>query len=281
LAGLYTLGAIRLRRRSRVPVLKAWRIFCYYTGLLSLALALLSPISTFSAVFFFCHMIEHLLLLLVAPSLLWLGSPLVPTLWAFPRAQRRALGRMFGKAHPVYGVFSRLTSPSLALTFYSVDMAVWHLPSLYSLAEGPTLIHGIEHALFLVTALLFWWPVVQPNGGRRRLGYGVVILYLLIPNLESMAIGVLLSLASAPIYPYYAAIPHPWGISVLIDQQIGGLIMWVGAGLFLLVATTIAFLCWFAEEEKRDSDINRDAGRDPRVVSATCHSVSEPTFGVH
>ncbi len=250
-AGLYAVGWQRLHARSRVPVLAPWRAWCYGGGLATLALALLSPISTFSAIFFFCHMIEHLLLLLVAPPLLWLGAPLLPMLWAFPDADRRTLGRLFRTSHPIHHLFHHLTSPAVALTLFCVDMAFWHLPVFYSLAEGPTLVHGIEHALFLGTALLFWWPVVHPSGGRRRLGYGAAILYLFVPTNECTAIGALLAFANTPIYAYYARVPHLWGISVLEDQQIGALIMWLPGSLLLLATMSILFFCWFAEEERR------------------------------
>lgn len=254
-AVLYAIGWRRLASRGRAAILPSAGPWYYYSGLATIALALLSPISALGAIFFFFHMIEHLLLLLVAPPLLWLGAPLLPVLWGLPREARRTVGRLVVNGRPLRRLLRSLTSPAIALTLYLLATAIWHVPSLYDVAEGASVLHAVEHASFLVTALLFWWPVVQTGGGRRRLGYAAAILYLFAPTIECTAIGALLTFANAPVYAYYARMPHLWGISALADQQIGALIMWIPGSLLFFAAMGILFFRWFEEGEQHTNEL--------------------------
>jgi putative membrane protein len=241
-AGLYAAGSWRLRRRGRGRAAPApWRAACYAAGLAAIALAAFSPIAAYSERLFSAHMVQHLLLAMVAPPLLWLGAPLVPSLWGLPRSFRRGLGRLFTSGHPVRRAFGLLARPAVAGLLYVSNLALWHVPALYDAAQGPTLVHDLEHALFLGTALLYWWPVIHPTGGRRPLGYGATLLYLVPPMLEGDLIGALLSFAQSPLYATYAALPGADAQSVVADQRLGGLVMWVGGGLFWLAPMAVAF----------------------------------------
>lgn len=123
----------------------------------------------------------------------------------------------------------------MAATTFVVTVAVWHLPRFYDAAQGRTLPHDLQHLMFFGTVLLYWWPVVHPSGGRRRLGDAATIPYLLPPFLEGMLIGVLLTFADRPFYRYYADMEPTWGFSTMGDQQLGGLIMWVPGGMLFLI----------------------------------------------
>ncbi|MFW5947733.1 MAG: cytochrome c oxidase assembly protein, partial [Gemmatimonadota bacterium] len=231
-AGLYIRGWRRLRRRGQGgKVLKPWRAWCFGLGLLTVVIALMSPIATFDSVFFFMHMTEHVLLIMVAAPLIWLGAPMVPTLWAFDREGRRRLGRLFHEDHPVHRVFSFLTRAGIALTLYVLVLFVWHYPPLYDAAQGSTWVHELEHFMFFGAALLFWWPVIHPTGGRRRLGYGAAILYIFPAKIAGFVLGAGLTLSSEPYYRTFLDSPRIWGLDPLGDQQMGGLIMWVVGGL--------------------------------------------------
>lgn len=219
-------------------------------GLSVLVVALLSPLARFAEQFFYLHMVEHLLVLFVAPPLLWLGAPLAPVLWALPHDARRGVGLRLGPGRMVQRAFHVATTPGVALTIFCLTTAIWHLPPLYSAAEGASLTHGIEHAFFFAAALLLWWPVVHPSGGRRRLGYGRSILYLFVASVESSLIGAFLFFARVPVYPYYARIVHPAGMAVLEDQHVGGLIMWILGGFIIGLAQIAAFARFLKEEEK-------------------------------
>lgn len=249
-AGLYIRGWRRLRGRGRGGrSLRPWRAWCYAGGLAVIAIALLSPIAAFTPLFFFMHMIQHILLIMIAAPLLLLGAPVVPTMWALPRGTRRGVGRLFHRDHPVHRVFRFLTQPGVALVLFVVTLAGWHHPALYDAAQGRSLIHDMEHTLFLGTALLFWWPVIHPTGGKRRLGYGAAILYIFPAKLVGFALGAFLSLTGTAYYQTYIDAPRLWGISALEDQQLGGLIMWVLGGLIFIVPVLALVLMMMREDE--------------------------------
>jgi cytochrome c oxidase assembly factor CtaG len=235
-AGLYAVGWWRYTRKSRgKPPLPPWRAVCYALGLIAVGLALLSPISVYSSLLFSMHMTQHLLMMIVAAPLIWLGAPLLPSLWALPRAWRRAIGALFVPGNPVQRLFHYLTVPVVAVTIYLVTIAVWHIPAFYDAAQGRSVVHDLEHLMFFGAALLYWWPVVHPAGGRRRLSYGAGIFYLFPALLEGNLIGALITFAGEPLYETYRLAPRVWGLSAVQDQQIGGLLMWVLGGLLLLL----------------------------------------------
>jgi putative membrane protein len=259
----YAIGWARLQRQERLAHRRrhrrtatmapppTWRIWCYAGGIAALVLALLSPISTFDSASFFVHMIQHLLLALVAPPLLWLGAPLLPFLWTLPRSGRRAIGSLFVAGHPVQRLFHVLTEPRIAAGLAVSALVFWHMPTFYDAAQGATVTHDLEHVIFFGTGLLYWWPVVHPSGGRRRLGYGWAIFYLLPPVGVMIALGALLSLTGAPIYATYQRGTPLWGLTVVQDQEIGGLIMWIPGGWVYLVALLICLGKFLEEEERR------------------------------
>ncbi len=249
-AGLYIRGWRRLRKRGRGGrVLRPWRAWSFAGGLAAVALALLSPIATFDSIFFFMHMIQHVLLIMIAAPLIWLGAPMLPTLWAFDRRTRRQLGKLFRPDNPVHRVLHFLTRPSVALPLFVLVLLGWHFPPLYDAAQGRTLLHDLEHALFFATALLFWWPVIHPSGGKRRLSYAAAILYIFPAKLAGLVLGAGLSLARTPIYDFYARQPRVWGISALTDQQAGGLIMWVFVGVLFILPLFGLVLMMMREDE--------------------------------
>lgn len=250
--GLYAFGWYRLSRRGAGrPVLAPWRAWCFGAGLAAIGLALLSPIGAFGGLFFFMHMIQHLLLVEVAAPLLLLGAPLLPMLWGLPRGLRVGIGLLFAPGSPLSRVFGFLTSPLVALSLYATAVAVWHLPAFYDAAQGRTLVHDLQHSFFLGTALLFWWPVIHPTGGRRRLSYAAAIPYFLPPMLVGNLIGALLTFADSPLYATYQRVPRLWGLSVVQDQQLAGLIMWVPGGLVYAVPVFALMVLMFQGQQER------------------------------
>jgi cytochrome c oxidase assembly factor CtaG len=249
-AGLYARGWRRLRRRGRGGrALRPWRAWCFGGGLLAVAIALLSPIATFDSLFMFMHMIQHLLLVMIAAPLIWLGAPLLPMLWAFDRKTRRWLGRFMHPSSRVHAVFHFLTRPSIALPILVLTIIAWHYPPFYDAAQGRTLIHDLEHATFFAAALLFYWPLIQPTGGKRRLSYGAGILYLFPAKITGFVIGASLSMAQTPWYQTYINAPRVWGLSALSDQQLAGLIMWIFGGLLYIVPLLILVVMMIREDE--------------------------------
>ena len=166
-AGVYLRGWLVLRRRDP----RRWhggRLAAFLGGLAAIYLALASPIEPFAALLLQVHMVQHLLLMMVAPPLLWLGAPLFPLLRGLPRPVRILLGRPVLSAPPLRRFFGRLTHPLIALLLFVAATWVWHAPPVYDLALRSNGWHYLQHACFLGTALLFWYPVVRPYPARPR-----------------------------------------------------------------------------------------------------------------
>ncbi|MXY91865.1 MAG: cytochrome c oxidase assembly protein [Caldilineaceae bacterium SB0670_bin_27] len=244
LGALHFAGWLRLRRRSVGRFANRWRLASYTGGILILALALLSPIAVLSGQLFSIHMVQHLLLMMVAPPLLLLANPFPTFLWALPTRMRVAVATAFRRlAHwlAVNSFFGRTvlkaTSPGSAWALYVLIFFAWHDGNAYSLALQFGFLHGLEHFTFVGAALLFWWhvtaaaPRIHPKPAQwMRVAY---VLAMIPPN---MLLGVALSFAQTPIYPYYESVPRLYGLSVMDDQVWGGLIMWIPGSMMYVIA---------------------------------------------
>jgi len=238
--GVYLRGWIKLQRRlpRRFTV---WRLIAFQAGLLTLFLALASPLHTLAELLLQFHMVQHLLLMMVAPPLLWLGAPILPLLRGLPRpVLHYGLGPLFA-SRSLQRLGHFLTHPMVCLIAFTATSVVWHMPRLYELALNSEFWHEIQHIFFLGTALLFWWPVVQPWPSRRRWPRWAMIPYLLIADIQNTALSALLIFSERVLYPAYGVVPRLWGISVLDDQAGAGAIMWVpGSVIFLVPAAVLA-----------------------------------------
>jgi polyferredoxin len=180
-------------------------------------------------------MLQHLLLMMVAPPLLWLGAPLFPMLRGLPRPLRAVWIAPLLSSPPLRRFFGRLTHPLPALLLFVVANWAWHLPTLYDLALRSSGWHYLQHACFLGAALLFWYPVVRPYPARARWSAWLLLPYLILADLSNTALAALLTFSSRVLYPYYAEMPRLDGLSPLDDQSAAGVIMWVpGSVVFLL-----------------------------------------------
>jgi cytochrome c oxidase assembly factor CtaG len=236
--GLVTAGATYVRgwRRLRAPryAPPRWRLALYVLGLATIGAALLSPLDELAARRFSAHMGQHLLLTMVAAPLLVLGNPLPLVLWGLPAGARRALGTTLRPGAPLRAALSALTFLPVAGVLHVITVWVWHLPFLYDAAAEHEAVHAVEHATFVSTAILFWWPIVQP-APRLRPGPhpGLQILYLLLATAQNTALGMLLSVPERAFYPYYVRQAAALGISAVDDQMLGGGLMWSGGHMYL------------------------------------------------
>jgi len=225
------------------------RAWLFGGGVLVLALALLSPLDTLGDTYLFCaHMVQHLLLILVVPPMLLLGVP--PQTWT--RLLRWA---------PASRLERRLARPPQSWVLGIGTLWLWHAPVLYDLAVANEGIHVVQHLSFLVTATIFWWPVLTPLA-RRRLALPPTFAYLIAAAFASGILGVIITFAAPGLYPAYR---HPidslgilplirgqWGVSYALDQQLGGLVMWATGGPIYLLACLWALAHWFQESGETD-----------------------------
>lgn len=200
-------------------------------SLLAIAIALLSPIDAVSEALFSVHMVQHLLLVLLAAPLIVLGVPEYVTMWALPTASRRGLVRWWRGARPLIAFWTLLRHPVVAWVLHVGALWAWHFPRLYDAALRDSGVHILEHTTFLLTAMVFWWVVFRGN-----LSLGASTLYLFAAALQGTLLGALITIARHPWYVGHYATTQPWGVTPLEDQQIAGLIMWIPAGLVYLLA---------------------------------------------
>jgi putative membrane protein len=248
-AWLYLRGLRRLWRESeRGRGIRRWEAVAYAGGWLSLFIALVSPLHPWGRVLFSAHMMQHEALMLVAAPLLVLGRPLIPFLWALPLDWARRVGN-WGKAAWFQRVWRALTNPFVAWAIHAVALWVWHAPALFQATLSNEWVHTLQHLSFLLSALLFWWSLI--HGRQGLMGYGAATLYVFTTSVHSGLLGALLTFASSVWYPSYIGLTSSWGLTPLEDQQLGGLIMWIPAGLVYIVAGLALFAGWLRESEAR------------------------------
>jgi cytochrome c oxidase assembly factor CtaG/polyferredoxin len=210
-------------------------LWCFVAGLTALFLALASPIEAFSTLVLHVHMLQHLLLMMVAPPLLWLGAPLIPLLRGLPPAIRRYWVGPWLRSHYLRVGLQRLAQPRVAWAIFVVTTWLWHVPQLYEIALRSDGWHYVQHMCFLCTGMLFWWPVVRPFPARPSWSHWVLLPYLFLADVQNTALAALLTFSGRLLYPHYASVPRLWGISALEDQAMAGVIMWVPGSLAYLV----------------------------------------------
>jgi cytochrome c oxidase assembly factor CtaG len=233
-AGIYMRGWLRLH--ARVPQrFGVGRLTAFLGGLAAIAVALESPLHALGAQLLQAHMVQHLLLMMVAPPLVWLAAPLLPLLQGLPRSiLRTCVGPLFAWRSLAH-VWQWVVYPPLAWVVYVASTWAWHTPVLYERALASEFWHELQHACFLATALAFWWPVVQPWPSRPLVPQWAIMLYLILADVQNTVLCAWLVFGERLIYPWYAAVPPLWGISALDDQAAAGAIMWVpGSIAFLL-----------------------------------------------
>jgi putative membrane protein len=234
----------------RRPV-DSWRARCFTGALVALGLALLSPLDALSGALASAHMVQHLLLLLVAAPLLALSAPSSAILRGSPLALRRASGRWRRRLGLTHGNRGFLRHPA---TVWLVSVGViwfWHAAAPYDATLDSQFLHVLEHASFLVTAVLFWQVVVGVRGAARVSG-GLGVLLLFAMAMQSVLLSVLLTFARTPWYSGYAATTAPWGLDPLTDQRLAGVIMWIPAGGIYLVVALALLVTWIRATERED-----------------------------
>lgn len=237
--GLLVLGAVYLRGFARLwraghPRLALPRALAFAAGVAALLAALVSPLDALADRLLLAHMGQHVLLMMVAPPLLWLGLPLAPLLRGLPRVLERPVARLLSR-RPVRRLGLFAGHPVTAWLAFVATTWLWHTPALYELALRSEAWHAVEHACFVLAALLFWWPVIQPWPSHPRWPRWAMLPYLALADLQNTALSALLTFSGRVLYPSYAALPRPFELSPLQDQAAAGVLMWVPGSLAFLL----------------------------------------------
>lgn len=257
------------------PVAPA-RSAAFLGGLATVAVALLSGIERYDTTLFSVHMVQHLLLMLVAAPLVALAAPVTQLLRAAsPDARRRWLLPVL---HSPF--IAAIGHPVVAWLTFTVVMWLSHFSPLFDLALEDDGIHRLEHVLYLGSALLFWWPVVAADPARRRLPYPVRALYVLLQVPVNSFLGMAFTFAAAPLYPHYASLGTPYGISALADQQLAGGIMWLAGDVVLIGAVLAVIAAWMRHEERDAPAAERRADVRRAVISERADALARTKAGL-
>ncbi len=252
-ASVYLCGWLRLGE-TRPEQIPGWRAVCFLLGLFSVWIAIASPLDLLSGALLTAHMIQHLLLMAVAPPLIVLGAPTVPMLRGLPRFfVREGLGPFFTLA-PVHALQRLFGSRVFAWLLMNVVFLLWHAPAMYDLALRSPGWHEVEHFCFLSTSVLFWWHIVAPWPTVYRASRWLLLPFLLTADFVNTGLSAFLSFSGRVAYPAYSSVPRFFGLSVLDDQVAAGSLMWVVGSVFFLGAAmliTVQLLSHKAERRKR------------------------------
>jgi putative membrane protein len=237
----YTAGWHHYRRRLSARFTGP-QLAAFLGGLACLGVAIASPLDEAADEWLSAHMVQHILLLTIAPGLLLLGQPLLPLLRGLPGRLRRSLVAPFFRQPWLRAAARALVHPLTALLVGSAIFWVWHLPAPYQLALRMPAIHLVEHASFLVGGLLFWYPVVQPWPSRPRWPSGAMIPYLLVADVQNTVLAAVLTFSDRVLYPFYEFHSPGREAAALNDQVLAGVIMWVPMSLAYLIPAALLTL---------------------------------------
>ena len=238
---LYVNGWHRLRiaAQRQFPVR---RLAAFFAGIVTVWIAIGSPLQALDDVSLTVHMVQHLLLAAVAPPLLLLGAPELPLLRGIPQSLARGVISPFLRL-PFTRKFGHLVShPVICWLVPTLALIGWHIPAVFELALRWDWLHKFEHASFLGAGLLFWWPVVQPWPSTPRWPQWSIPLYLLAATLPCDALSGFLSFCDRVVYPSYFSAPTVFGLSPLEDQECAAALMWVAVTIIFLVPAVLVTL---------------------------------------
>jgi putative membrane protein len=254
-AGLYLWAAARLPRPWPIA-----RSVAFLAGVASVVVALQSGLDSFDDRLLSVHMVQHLLLLELAPVLLLAGRPTLLALRTVPRPHRARAARALAVVRP-------LTGPLPCLAVFTLVLILSHLPGFYDATLRDGALHALEHATYIAAGLLLWWPVLDGDPGSRRLGGLGKLVYMLAAMVPMSVIGAYLNRHSSLIYAPYAGPARALGLSALTDQYQAGAVMWVAGNCVMIVVGLWCSVAALVAEERRQRVRDARPAGDPIVDS--------------
>jgi len=226
-------------RRWRAVRASAARLVSFLSGIAVAAIALFSPVDSLGEDLFLMHMVQHILLLDIAPILCILG---------LTRVILRPVAKPLLRLERGAGIFAH---PAFAIFAYVGSMWVWHIPALYDLALEHPVVHVLEHVFFASAGALYWWHLLSPIRSRHLGGMGPVV-YMAATKVLVGVLGIALTFAPDALYRFYDEQPGYWGLSAGTDQAVGGLIMALEQSIIMGIALVILFVRALSESEREE-----------------------------
>ena len=251
---LYLRGWLHLHSAS-VNAFPPWRAGSFFLGLFLIWLAVGSPLAAFDEELLTVHMVQHLLLMTVAPPLILVGAPMLPLLHALPRKFLQSiLGPLF-RSPAMRGIGRVLSQPAFCWLAAVAALLGWHVPAAFTLGLQSEAWHAVEHACFLGSGFLFWWPVVQPWPSVPRWPRWSMLGYLFLATLPCDILSAFLAFCDRVVYTVYLSAPKHFGISALEDQQCAGALMWTCVTIMYLLAAAILTTRLLSERSTPESEL--------------------------
>ncbi len=268
---LYWRGVRYSIRAGLARHLSGWRFASFAGALLSIVLALESPLDIWSDTYLWAHMLQHMLLIFAAPPLLLLGLPVWPVWRAIPLSARRDSLRWVMRRpkvrRPLFWLMGILTTPRVVWVLFIADFLAWHVPALYDLALQYQSVHDLEHLLFLGTSILFWAQIIPSMPLEPRLGYLMRGLYLFAAGIAMSMVSMIYVYFPTPLYAHYAAVARPVGaISAIVDQDAAGAIMDIVGGFTIAIVFMVLLWLWLDEDEKRTAALGQTPSVSQRAI---------------
>jgi cytochrome c oxidase assembly factor CtaG len=236
---LYSIGPLR-RKYQLAEGVPVGRVALFMSGIGLLALALITPLQALTQILFSAHMIQHMLLSLVVAPLLVGGLPS----WLIAFCMRNQV---------VHFVWRGLTMPLIAAILFNANIWIWHAPAIMNIMMMNEWTHLLALALYVVTGVFYWWPLFGAQvEGLYSLNVAGKLIYILLSDMPMVLLGAGLTF-TPPLYPMYVMTAKLLSWSPAFDQQLGGLVMWIPGGIYLIVIASVLLIQWFMQMEKQQA----------------------------
>lgn len=265
IVGLVYLRGWRHLHLASPHVIAPWRASSFLLGVFLIWMAIGSPLAALDEQFLTVHMLQHLLLMTIAPALILLGAPVMPLMHGLPRYFMRSVLAPLFRRTPVRLLGRLLSQPAFCWIAAAAALVGWHIPAAFTLGLQSESWHVVEHACFLGAGLLFWWPVVQPWPGIPVWPRWSILVYLFLATLPCDILSGFLVFCDRVVYPVYFSAHYHSGMSVLEDQQCAGALMWACITILYLVPAVILTTGLLGAREARS---NGPRQSEPHPVTA-------------
>jgi len=240
----------RAKRREIGRPVSTGQAITFLLGMLCFVIALQSPLEPLSEHFLFFHQIEHLLMRGLGPLLLILSMPLAPLLQGLPKTVRHRILTPIIRNKTIQWLYQFFGHPIIASVLFIATLLIWQIPSLHNQALADQSLHNTMHTTMIITGFFFWWLICDPRQKSARVSFGVRIIILWLVTIPNTIIGAIITLKKDPIYTAYDVLNGRLDIEMMLDQQLGGIIVWGPGGMMGLIGTAVVFFLWTRKDKK-------------------------------
>ena len=226
-----------------------WQRASFFSGLFVIFIALQSPLDNLSEHMLSFHQLQHFMLRMLAPLLILLGAPLTPMLRGLPPWILQGVVRPIVRNALARVAYDKLTNPVISTLIFMGVLYLWQVPGGFNLALRNEVVHALMHLTMMSSGFIFYWAVIDPAPRRSRVHYGVRVLYLGLIVLPNTILGAVITFSKSIVYTGYADVYRPFDMSLMTDQQIGGLLLWVPGDMMSVLAAGIVMIMWYQREE--------------------------------